>query len=133
MNSLEREEIIHIFTAITGTEPPASFGEPFRSAFTATYTNGSNEEITAAAYICSMFLSSILEGFPTEKLHTFVNYIKENCYRFMFDCKMYDTILEKIDDDSLKRVIILDKSGKAIIKECSREDIKEAFDFYTNR
>ena len=51
----------------------------------------------------------------------------------MFDCKMYDTILEKIDDDSLKRVIILDKSGKAITKECSREDIKEAFDFYTNR
>ncbi|MBR5813822.1 MAG: hypothetical protein IKY37_05170 [Bacteroidaceae bacterium] len=130
---MEREEIIHIFTAITGTEPPASFGEPFRSAFTATYTNGSNEEIAAAAYICSMFLSSILEGFPTEKLHTFVNYIKENCYRFMFDCKMYDTILEKIDDDSLKRVIILDKRGKAITTECSREDIKEAFDFYTNR
>lgn len=119
--------------AIAKTEPHPLFGEPFSSAFAATYPGGRSEETMVAAYICSLFLSTILEGFPTEKLHTFVNYTKENCHRFTFDCKMYDSILDKMNEKSLQQVALIGKNGSTIFRACSKEEIKEAFDFYTNR
>lgn len=133
MDNEEIGNLAHIFRSIAGNEPHPMFGEPFMSAFKATYTSGSEEEITAAAYVCSLFLSAISEEFPTERLHTFVNYVKEKCSRFTFDCKMYDTILDKIDNDSLRQVALIDSNAHTVFRECSRNDIKEAFDFYTNR
>lgn len=133
MNEGEKDNLAHIFHEITGCEPHFLFGEPFMSAFTATYTGGSKEEIAAAAYICSLFLSAILEGFPTVRLHTFVNNIREDCSCFTFDCRMYDTILDKIKESSLRHVVLLNSNRNTVFRECSREEIKEAFDFYTNR
>lgn len=133
MDNEEKGNLTQIFRSIAGKEPHPMFGEPFMSAFKATYTSGSEEEITAAAYVCSLFLSAISEGFPTERLHTFVNYVKEKCSRFTFDCKMYDTILDKIGNDSLRQVALIDNTLCTVFKECSREEMKEAFDFYTNR
>ena len=133
MDNEEKGNLTQIFRSIAGNEPHPMFGEPFMSAFKATYTSGSEEEITAAAYVCSLFLSAISEEFPTERLHTFVNYVKEKCSRFTFDCKMYDTILDKIDNDSLRQVALIDSNAHTVFRECSRNDIKEAFDFYTNR
>lgn len=133
MDNEEKDNLTQVFQSITGNEPPPLFGEPFMSAFKATYTSGSEEEITAAAYVCSLFLSAISEEFPTERLHTFVNYVKEKCSRFTFDCKMYDTILDKIGNDSLRQVALIDSNAHTVFRECSRNDIKEAFDFYTNR
>lgn len=133
MDNEEIGNLAHIFRSIAGNEPHPMFGEPFMSAFKATYTSGSEEEITAAAYVCSLFLSAISEEFPTERLHTFVNYVKEKCSRFTFDCKMYDTILDKIGNDSLRQVALIDSNAHTVFRECSRNDIKEAFDFYTNR
>ena len=133
MDNEEKGNLTQIFRSIAGKEPHPMFGEPFMSAFKATYTSGSEEEITAAAYVCSLFLSAISEEFPTERLHTFVNYVKEKCSRFTFDCKMYDTILDKIGNDSLRQVALIDSNAHTVFRECSRNDIKEAFDFYTNR
>ena len=133
MDNEEIGNLAHIFPSIAGNEPHPMFGEPFMSAFKATYTSGSEEEITTAAYVCSLFLSAISEGFPTERLHTFVNYVKEKCSRFTFDCKMYDTILDKIGNDSLRQVALIDNTSCTVFKGCSREEMKEAFDFYTNR
>lgn len=133
MDNEEKGNLTQIFRSIAGNEPHPMFGEPFMSAFKATYTSGSEEEITAAAYVCSLFLSAISEGFPTERLHTFVNYVKEKCSRFTFDCKMYDTILDKIGNDSLRQVALIGNTSCTVFKECSREEMKEAFDFYTNR
>ena len=133
MDNEEIGNLAHIFRSIAGNEPHPMFGEPFMSAFKATYTSGSEEEITAAAYVCSLFLSAISEEFPTERLHTFVNYVKEKCSRFTFDCKMYDTILDKIGIDSLRQVALIDSNSHTVFRECSRNDFKEAFDFYTNR
>lgn len=133
MDNEEKGNLAQIFRSIAGNEPHPMFGEPFMSAFKATYTSGSEEEITAAAYVCSLFLSAISEGFPTERLHTFVNYVKEKCSRFTFDCKMYDTILDKIGNDSLRQVALIDNTSCTVFKECNREEMKEAFDFYTNR
>lgn len=133
MKEIEHSNLRETLTAISGREPHPLFGEPFMHAFAALHTTGNSEEITVAAYICSLFLSAIFEGFPTAKLHIFVNHTRENCSRFTFDCKMYDTILEKMDDGSLKHVALLNIEGETIFRGCCREDIKEAFDFYTNR
>ena len=133
MKEREHENLREALTSMTGKEPHPSFGEPFMHAFAATYTAGNNEEITVAAYICSLFLSAIFEGFPTERLHTFVNYTKEHCCRFTFDCRMYDTLLDRMDEESLKHVALMNIDGSTIFRQCSKDDIKEALDFYTNR
>lgn len=124
-----REALAHI----ARTTLPEVFGEPFLSAFKAVHTQGNEEELMSAALICSLFLSAIIEGFPTDKLNTFVKYTRDNCSSFTFDCRMYDTIFEKIQPESLKQTALLDKDGRTHYKECCKQDIFEAFDFYTNR
>ena len=109
------------------------FGEPFLSAFRAVHPQGSEEELKTAAYTCVLFLSTILEGFPTDKLNIFVRHTRDHCSRFTFDCKRYDIIFGFMSPCSLTRVTLLDKNGNICTRECSKQDIFEAFDFYTNR
>ena len=109
------------------------FGEPFLSAFRAVHPQGSEEELKTAAYTCTLFLSAILEGFPTDKLNIFVRHTRDNCSRFTFDCKRYDMIFGSMPPSSLTLVALLDRDGNTLTRECSKQDIYEAFDFYTNR
>ena len=109
------------------------FGEPFLSAFRAVHPQVSEEELKTAAYTCTLFLSAILEGFPTDKLNIFVRHTRDNCSRFTFDCKRYDMIFGSMPPSSLTQVTLLDKDGNTRTRECSKQDIYEAFDFYTNR
>ena len=124
--------IAETFERITGTLPPNGFGEPFTTAFSALY-QGDKDEISAAAYTCSLFLSAILVQFPTEKLHTFVHNIQENHKRFSFNCKMYDTIFAQMKAEHLAKTILIGSDSSTTILECRKEDIFEALDFYTNR
>ena len=133
MKEREHSNLQETLATISASRPHPSFGEPFIHAFTAVYPAGNSEEVSVAAYTCSLFLSAIFEGFPTESLHIFVNHTRENCSRFTFDCRMYGTIIDKMDEESLKRVALMDIDGNTVFRECSKEDIKEAFDFYTNR
>lgn len=120
------------FEKIFGTAPQAGFGDPFMTAFKRLH-HGNRDEIEAAAYICSLFLSSFKAGMPTEKLHLFVHHIHENYKRFSFDCRMYDRILKEIGTSTLQCVALLDTSCRPIEIECCCSDITEALDFYTNR
>lgn len=122
------------FKKIVGTAPPAGFGEPFITAFKKLY-NGKPDEISAAAYTCSLFLSAIFEEFPTTTLHTFVHYIQENYKRFSFNCKMYEHIFKEMNTDTPQAVslCLLSNTNLHTTRKCSKEDIFEAFDFYTNR
>ncbi|MBO7229963.1 MAG: hypothetical protein J6V20_00930 [Bacteroidaceae bacterium] len=108
-----------------------NFGEPFIKAFSKFMPN-EEEKVLAAAYTCSLFLSAILKGFPTAKLHTFVHFAKEHSQRFSFNCKMYDSIFSHMKEDDLEHVTLLGKENTFIFHSCSRQDIFEAFDFYTN-
>jgi hypothetical protein len=128
----ENMHIDRAFERIVGTPPPLGFGEPFATAFKA-FHNDNFEEIAAAAYTCSLFLSAILENYPTATLHTFVHYIQENHRRFSFNCNMYETIFSRIESETLKNVCLLGGDNRPKVRECSKEDIFEAFDFYTNR
>lgn len=129
------EENMHIglaFERIVGSPPPQGFGEPFATAFQE-FQNEEIEEIAAAAYTCSLFLSAILEGYPTATLHTFVHHVQENHRRFSFNCNMYETIFSRIKPEMLLSVCLLGCDYLPKLRECSKEDIFEAFDFYTNR
>lgn len=107
------------------------FGEPFIKAFS-TFMPNETERVLSASYTCSLFLSAILCGFPTAKLHTFVHNTKERFQRFSFNCKMYEKIFSVIDENSLVNVALLGKEGENITCKCSKQDIFDAFDFYTN-
>ena len=130
--SYNTQSIDIAFEQILGAVPPEGFGEPFATAFSALY-NGDNEEIVTAAYICSLFLSAIMEGYPTSKLHTFVHHAQENYKRFTFNCNMYESIFKEMSQEKLKSVCLLSCDNCTIIRECKKEEIFEALDFYTNR
>lgn len=132
MMTIENMHIDQAFEKIAGTPLPAGFGEPFATAFQE-FQNEEIEEIAAAAYTCSLFLSAILEGYPTATLHTFVHHVQENHRRFSFNCNMYETIFSRIKPEMLLSVCLLGCDYLPKLRECSKEDIFEAFDFYTNR
>lgn len=133
MKDIKDIDFADTLSAIAKGEVSPAFGEPFLTAFKAAAPTMEAKAITAAAYTCSLFLSTVLAGFPGSSLHTFVNYTKEHCSRFSFDCKMYPMLLDKISSRSIERVALIDNHGTAIFKKCSNEDIKDAFDFYTNQ
>lgn len=129
-NNYNRPETV--LEKISGTAIHHKFGEPFLDAFRTMY-NDRDDEVTAAAYTCSLFLSAIKSGFPTTKLHSFVHYIQENYSRLHFDCSKYDTIIGLIGEERMKRTVLADSSLNFAEVECSANDITEALDFYTNR
>lgn len=121
-----------VLEKIFGSAIHHKFGEPFLDAFRTMYNDG-NDDVTAAAYTCSLFLSAIKSGFPTAKLHLFVHYIQENYSRLHFDCSKYDTIIGLIGEERIKRTILADSNLKFAEVECTVKDVAEALDFYTNR
>lgn len=128
----KKEEITDNLCRIIGTQKLDSmFGEPFIGAFSKFMSQG-KEEVYVASYTCSLFLSVILNKFPTEKLHTFVHFTKEHYKRFSFNCKMYEDIFSNITEENLKNVTLLSMDGSCTYHTCSKQDIFEAFDFYTN-
>lgn len=133
MKETEKPDIEKVLSSIIKGNVHQSFGEPFRRAFIACGLGCSKEDIKAASYICSLFLSTILEGFPSDRLHTFVHYTREHYSLFTFDCRMYDTLLEKTDESSLWRTTLIDNEYKTVFRECCKNDLKEAYDFFTNR
>ena len=131
----EKNHKLSITTAverITGTAVPAGFGEPFATAFSRLY-KGCADEVTAASFTCSLFLSAILEEYPTTQLHTFVHHVQEHYGRFSFNCNMYETIFGAMDARHLQDVCLLNGDRRPTYHVCSKEDIFEALDFYTNR
>ena len=128
----KEEEILGILSTIAGCDIENNFGEPFLSAFRKVFGHD-GLEITIAAYNCSLFLSSILEGFPTEKLHTFVRHTRENFHTLVFNCKMYGNIFGHMDENALNNVVLIDRNGNSKERHCCKNDIYEAFDFHTNQ
>lgn len=128
----ENKEISNCLCRIAGlAELDTRFGEPFIKAFGKFKPQG-NEEVLVASYTCSLFLSVIFNKIPTEKLHIFVHFTKEHYHRFSFNCNMYEEIFSHICDKEPTTVLLIDKDGGYTTRQCSKLDIFEAFDFYTN-
>ena len=125
--------IKELLETIAGHPVPENFGTPFTTTFPQFHKAESEEQLQAAGYICSLFLSCILTGFPSNKLNIFTHHVQEHCTRFTFNCNMYETIYNRMEISELDNVPLLDSHGHSTQCRCSKKDIFEAFDFYTNR
>ncbi len=120
-----------LLSQITAQPADKRMGSTIALALQATFGNrASDSDYTAAGIICTLFLSAILEGFPTIKLHTYVRNYREESSLFTFDCKSYDTIIANISNYNL---LLIDKNIKYTEKKVSKQEILESLDFFTNQ
>ena len=92
----------------------------------------------AVAYglICELYLSTIKTGFPSEKMHQTVRFIKEHYGKMSITCDDYPTLLELMTHDKKNvagtiNFTLLGGIGDIRINQtATKEDIYEALDFY---
>ena len=128
-NDMEGQTPHSMLEKITGTIIDKEFGKPFLESFRPLWNDKTEEEIEVAAYVCSLFLSCILAGFSTEKMHTFIHNTRESYSRIMFDCRAYEKLYEMMTKEPF---MLLGSDGRPVVRECGRQEIFEAFDFFTN-
>ena len=92
----------------------------------------------AVAYglICELYLSAVKTGFPTDKMHQTVSFIKEHYGKMTITCDDYPTLLELMTHDKKNTAGIINFTllggiGDIRINQtATKEEIYEALDFY---
>ena len=92
----------------------------------------------AVAYglICELYLSAVKTGFPTDKMHQTVSFIKEHYGKMAITCDDYPTLLELMTHDkknigSTINFTLLGGIGDIRINQtANKQEIYEALDFY---
>ena len=92
----------------------------------------------AVAYgmICELYMSCIKCGFPTEKMHQTVNFIKDNYKPFPIFCDDYPELIELMRHDKKNTAGIInftllgDIGDIRINQTATEEEIKECLDFF---
>ena len=86
--------------------------------------------------ICELYLSAVKTGFPTEKMHQTVRFIREHYGKLNITCDDYPTLLELMTHDkkNVAGVInftLLGGIGDIRINQtATKDEIYEALDFY---
>jgi 3-dehydroquinate synthase len=86
--------------------------------------------------ICELYLSCMKTGFPTDKMHQTVRFIKEHYGMMTITCDDYPTLLELMTHDKknvagIINFTLLGGIGDIRINQtASKEEIYEALDFY---
>jgi 3-dehydroquinate synthase len=86
--------------------------------------------------VCELFLSTIKVGFPKDKLHQTVSFIKEHYGRMDITCDDYPRLIEMMHHDkknvgSAINFTLLGDIGDIRINQTATEDeIKDALDYY---
>lgn len=86
--------------------------------------------------ICELYLSAVRTGFPTDKLHQTVQYIREHYGQFTFDCKQYDRLWELMTHDKkntagqVNFTLLGDVGDIRINQTATKEEVFEMLDFY---
>jgi len=86
--------------------------------------------------VCELYLSSIKTGFPTDKMHQTVSFIREHYGRMSITCDDYPTLLELMTHDKKNvgttiNFTLLGGIGDIRINQtATQEEIYEALDFY---
>lgn len=89
----------------------------------------------AFGLVCELYLSAIKMGFPTEKMHQTVQFIKDYYGRFDFSCDDYPTLIELMLHDKKNQsgiinfTLLADIGDICIDQTATEEEIKEALDF----
>ncbi len=92
----------------------------------------------AVAYglVAELYLSAVKTGFPTEKLHQTVTYIREHYGRFDLSCNDYDALIELMRHDKkntfghINFTLLGDIGDIRINQTATEEEIREALDFF---
>ena len=85
--------------------------------------------------ICELYLSHRFCGFPKEKMHKTIYFIKDNYHGFYFDCDHYERLYEymkhdkKNESDTVNFTFLSDVGKIEINQTASKEDIFDAIDF----
>ena len=86
--------------------------------------------------VCELYLSSIKTGFPTDKLHQTVGFIKAHYGKMTITCDDYPTLLELMKHDKKNvadtiNFTLLGGIGDIRINQtATRKEIEESLDFY---
>lgn len=128
---MHEEDIKKKLEELIGKNICNEFGQPFIKIFEQAY-NSKTKEVLVAAYTCSLFLSCLLSKMPTSFLNTYVYYTKERYSRFSFNCNMYETLFSKIKVTDLENIPLFNEKKELGTHALTKQDIFEAFDFYTN-
>jgi len=86
--------------------------------------------------ICELYLSAIKTGFPSEKMHQTVRFIKEHYGKMGITCNDYPTLLELMTHDKKNVAGVINFTflggiGDIRINQtATKEEIYEALDFY---
>ena len=86
--------------------------------------------------VCELYLSTVRTGFPTDKLHQTVSYIREHYGQFVFDCKQYDQLWELMTHDKkntagqVNFTLLGDVGDIRINQTATKEEVFEMLDFY---
>jgi 3-dehydroquinate synthase len=112
-----------------------TFGHAFES-FALSHTPILHGYAVAYGLICELYLSTIKTGFPTDKMHQTVSFIKEHYGKMTITCDDYPTLLELMTHDKKNvadtiNFTLLGGIGDIRINQtATKEEIYEALDFY---
>jgi hypothetical protein len=65
-------------------------------------------------------------------LRSSVTFLRENISLPSFDCTHYESLYARLTTDNRTTLPLFEDVGKIVLKEVSRLDIYDAFDFITN-
>ncbi|KAA6330856.1 3-dehydroquinate synthase [termite gut metagenome] len=86
--------------------------------------------------VCELYLSCITVGFPRNKMHQTIQFIKENYGVFDIDCHTYECLYEymthdkKNHGDTINFTLLSDTGVIKINQAAEKKTIFEMFDFY---
>ena len=86
--------------------------------------------------VCELYLSTLREGFPKDKLRQTTNFIKEHYGTFVFDCKEYETLYQFMTHDKKNTAghvnfTLLGNVGDIRLnRTADKEEIFNMLDFY---
>lgn len=85
---------------------------------------------------CELYLSCISQGFPKNKLHQTVQFIKQHYGTFSFDCKQYQVLYDYMTHDKkntagrINFTLLSDVGALCLDNTATKEEIFSMFDFY---
>ena len=140
-----KEHVVNEDPYEQGIRKALNFGHTFGHAFESfSFQTDSRRELSpllhgyavAFGIICELYLSAIKCGFPTDKMHQTVAFIRENYGRMSINCDDYPALIQLMQHDKknasgLINFTLLEDIGRIRINQTATVDeIKEVLDFF---
>ena len=123
-------------TRTMGTVPSVRSAANYRGTVPSVRTPQLHGYFVAFGLICELYLSAVKCGFPIDKMHQTVSFIKEHYGKMAITCDDYPTLLELMTHDKKNvgsdiNFTLLGGIGDIRLNQISgKQEIYEALDFY---